>query len=126
MPLPEPSSAEPMSPLQLLFGWRGRLPRRAFWFYGVFVPIALGGYVHALLDIAGLNAPDFEHLLNLALIWVALAVSAKRWHDRDKSALWALLQFVPVIGTLWTLIENGLMRGTVGPNRFGPDCTADF
>lgn len=120
------SPVEPMSPLQLLFGWRGRLPRRAFWFYGVFVPIAFGAYVHALLDIAGVHAPDAEHLLNLALIWIALAVSAKRWHDRDKSGLWALLQFVPVIGTLWTLIENGLLRGTVGRNRFGDDPTLGY
>ena len=26
----------------------------------------------------------------LVLAWIKLAVDAKRWHDRDKSALWIL------------------------------------
>jgi uncharacterized membrane protein YhaH (DUF805 family) len=116
-----------MSPLQILFGLRGRIPRRAFWFYGVLLPIGLSAYVHALLEISGVHGgSQVEKLLNLLLLWVAMAVSAKRWHDRDKSGWWALLQFVPVIGTLWTLVENGLLRGTPGPNRFGPDNTAYF
>ena len=30
-------------------------------------------------------------------------------------------QKIPVIGFVWTLIENGFLRGTPGDNRFGPD-----
>ena len=51
----------------------------------------------------------------------ALAVSVKRWHDRDKSGWWVLLNLLPVIGWLWALIDNGFLRGSVGPNRFGED-----
>jgi uncharacterized membrane protein YhaH (DUF805 family) len=29
--------------------------------------------------------------------------------------------FVPVIGGLWYLIECGFLRGTPGPNAYGPD-----
>jgi len=118
--------AERMPPLQVFFGLQGRLPRRAFWLYGVAVPLALGAYVHALLSIAGIHGQAFEGALNLGLLWSALAVSVKRWHDRDKSGWWALVQFIPVIGWLWTLIENGLLRGTVGSNRFGQDLTREF
>jgi uncharacterized membrane protein YhaH (DUF805 family) len=118
--------AEPMSPLHILFGLRGRIPRRIFWLYGVGMPLALGAYVHAVLAIAGVHAQAVEGVLNLGLLWSAVAVSVKRWHDRDKSGWWALVQFVPVIGLVWTLIENGLLRGTVGRNRFGDDLTAQL
>ncbi len=118
--------AEPMSPLHIFFGLRGRIPRKIFWLYGVAVPLGLGAYLHALMGIAGVRHPALEAVVNLALLWSALAVSAKRWHDRDKSGWWALVQFIPVIGWLWTLVENGLLRGTPGPNRFGADLTHDL
>jgi uncharacterized membrane protein YhaH (DUF805 family) len=115
--------AEPLSPLQVFFGLRGRIPRRTFWLCGVAIPIGLGAYFHGLLAIAGIGGQALEGLLNLGLLWSALAVSAKRWHDRDKTGWWALLQFVPVVGWVWTLVENGLLRGTAGNNRFGGDPT---
>ncbi len=45
----------------------------------------------------------------------------KRYHDRNKSGWWVLIVFVPVIGGLWYLIECGFLRGTPGPNNYGPD-----
>jgi uncharacterized membrane protein YhaH (DUF805 family) len=62
-----------------------------------------------------------EHIVNLLLLWPAVATAAKRWHDRDKSAAWVLIVLIPVVGWIWALIENGLLRGTAGPNRFGED-----
>ncbi|MDH5331954.1 MAG: DUF805 domain-containing protein, partial [Aquincola sp.] len=56
---------------------------------------------------------------NVLLLWPALALSVKRWHDRDKSGWWVLVALIPFIGWLWMLIENGVRRGTVGPNRYG-------
>src|SRR3989338_4432536 len=50
-----------------------------------------------------------------------LIAAAKRWHDRDKSAWWILIIFIPIVGQLWTLIENGFLAGTNGENRFGAD-----
>jgi len=123
---PLPDLREPMSPLHIVFGLRGRVPRKIFWLYGVLLPLALGVYVHALLAIAGVRGVVIEGLLNGVLWWSALAVSAKRWHDRDKSGWWAAVQFIPVIGWLWILVENGLLRGTLGPNRFGDDLTREL
>jgi uncharacterized membrane protein YhaH (DUF805 family) len=62
-------------------------------------------------------------VLQVLLIWPSLAVSAKRWHDRDKSAWWILVGLIPIIGNIWILIENGFLRGTEGSNRFGDDPT---
>jgi uncharacterized membrane protein YhaH (DUF805 family) len=56
----------------------------------------------------------------LLLLWPALAVQVKRWHDRDKTAWMVLINFIPIVGFFWTLIECGLMDGTPGPNRYGP------
>ena len=76
------------------------------------------------------DAMDFERkgpgrfwalLVVVPSLWVGLVVSVKRWHDRNKSGRWVLLNLVPVVGWLWHVIECGFLRGTVGPNRFGQD-----
>jgi uncharacterized membrane protein YhaH (DUF805 family) len=59
------------------------------------------------------------------LLWPSMAIMVKRWHDRDKRGWWALVVFVPVIGWIWALIENGLLRGTAGANRFGAEPLED-
>ena len=60
-------------------------------------------------------------LILLAPALVNFAVLAKRWHDRNKSAWWAFIHLVPVIGVLWTFVECGFFRGTPSKNRFGLD-----
>lgn len=100
--------------------WRGRVSRRGFWIYGIAIPVGLTLLVQALLDIAGVDPVHAEWTINLMLLYPALAVSAKRWQDRDRSAWWVLVMLVPLIGWLWALVDNGFVKGTTGPNRFGP------
>jgi uncharacterized membrane protein YhaH (DUF805 family) len=60
-------------------------------------------------------------LVYVALMtWISLALQIKRWHDRDKSGVWVLIGFIPLVGGIWALIECGFMDGTMGPNRYGP------
>jgi uncharacterized membrane protein YhaH (DUF805 family) len=33
--------------------------------------------------------------------------------------------FVPIIGAIWLLVECGFLRGTEGPNNYGPDPIAE-
>lgn len=113
--------AERMPPRQLFFSFKGRVSRREFWLYGVLALIGLALLGHALLGIARVPPHRADMIVNLLLVWPALAVSVKRWHDRDKSGAWVLLNLVPVIGWIWALIDNGFLRGTKGPNRFGDD-----
>ena len=114
-------NAETMPPLRLFFSLRGRLSRKQFWLYGVLALLGLAMLAHALLGIARVRAPTADLIVNLLLVWPALAVSVKRWHDRDRSGWWVLLNLLPVIGWLWALIDNGFLRGTAGRNRFGDD-----
>ena len=105
----------------MLLDPRGRTARRAWWLYGVALPIGIAFFLHALLGIARVRPDTAENAVNLLVLWPTVAVSAKRWHDRDQSAWWVLVVLVPVVGWLWALWCNGVLRGTAGPNRFGPD-----
>lgn len=104
---------------QVFFSFEGRITRATWWLYGVAALLGLGLTGFALLTIAGLPNERAETLVNVALLWPTLAVSAKRWHDRDKSGWWLLINLVPVVGWLWALVENGLLAGSPGANRFG-------
>jgi uncharacterized membrane protein YhaH (DUF805 family) len=108
-----------LTPGRMFFDPRGRISRRSFWLYGVLALTGLSLLGRALLGIARWRADEAELLVNLLLLWPAIAISAKRWHDRDKSAWWVLVALVPVVGWLWMLLDNGFRRGTPGPNRFG-------
>lgn len=116
----------PMTVQQILFSFRGRIPRKTYWIWGVVVLIAFSVFSSLLLGILGMDEMLASVLVNLLVLWPAFAVSIKRWHDRDKSGWWLLINFIPVIGMIWALVENGFLRGTPGPNRFGEDLTERF
>jgi uncharacterized membrane protein YhaH (DUF805 family) len=125
MPAPSPLAAlappieEAMPPWRLYLSLQGRIDRRSFWLRGVLALLVLGVVLTMLLEIAGLRTEPAERLANLLILWPAIAVSAKRWHDRDRSAWWVLVALIPLIGQLWVLIDNGFVAGTRGANRFG-------
>lgn len=103
----------------------GRINRARFW-AGVVVLI-IGAIIFHVLDRA-IGTFNYERgvgilsgLYSLAIIYPAILLYAKRWHDRDKSGWWTLILLVPIIGSIWFLIEQGFLRGTDGENRYGPD-----
>lgn len=106
---------------KLLFSFEGRINRQPFWMFilGVFVVTFIVAFLAGMLgDTLGMIIliPYF-----IVQIWASLAVQVKRWHDRDKSGWWVLIGLIPVIGSIWVLVECGFLRGTEGQNRFGPD-----
>jgi uncharacterized membrane protein YhaH (DUF805 family) len=108
----------------LLTSFEGRTNRAKFWAsIGVLIAVSI---VLAIIDsVLGLQIGQGVGILStlfaIASIYFALAVYAKRWHDRDKSGWWSLIALVPVIGAVWIIVELGILEGTRGPNRFGPD-----
>lgn len=110
---------DPMPPWRLWLDPHGRVNRATFWRAGVLAPLGMAVLLRALLDIARLPQEQGEQWVSLLLAWPLMAVSAKRWQDRNRSAWWVLLLFVPVIGALWLLIDNGFVRGSAGRNRYG-------
>jgi uncharacterized membrane protein YhaH (DUF805 family) len=81
--------------------------------------------------------------LTVVFAWSYLAIAIKRLHDRNKSGWWVIpfvgltalnAHFGNLLGDppafidlvsgalfLWGLVEMSLVKGTSGPNRFGPD-----
>ena len=109
----------------------GRIGRGRFWLgvLGILVAYLLAS---AVLGTAGLmtlddaGQPSLGYalaigLLALVMLWPTVCVYGKRFHDRDKSAWWILIALVPIVGGIWLLVECGLLQGTDGPNRYGPD-----
>jgi uncharacterized membrane protein YhaH (DUF805 family) len=110
----------------LLFSVRGRIPRRVFWganlllgvlFYALFIPVLY--FMKEESDAQGAAIL----LVSLFLAWPSICISTKRWHDRGHSGWMMLFGFIPVIGSLFVFFATGCFRGTVGPNRYGPDPT---
>lgn len=116
---------------KFLFSFDGRIGRKAYWLFLVVVLIitfgiqfaALGPMMAAAMEnpeaAAQMSMPIWIWIVFIPLIWMSLAVQAKRWHDVDKSAWWILIGFIPFVGALISLVFNGFIAGTPGPNRFG-------
>jgi uncharacterized membrane protein YhaH (DUF805 family) len=94
----------------------GRAPRSEFWYWTLFAVLATAAanIIDSVLFI-GLVSP----LVSLLLLLPGVAVSVRRLHDLDRSGWWLLLTLTG-IGIILLLIWD-CMRGTSGPNRFGPD-----
>lgn len=139
-----------MSLSQLLFSFQGRLNRKPYWLTAIAITALF--IVLILLALAMFGEHEFGAaiavvvlliILYIPLIWVGLAVGAKRLHDRDKSAWWLLLFYAAPSAlsgaanrmdemgivlhlasfaiTIWAIVELGFLRGTAGPNSYGPD-----
>lgn len=111
----------------LFTSFQGRINRAKFW-AGVGVMIGISIVLSLIDALLGLQIGTGDGAIGiLSLIWalisiyLGIALYAKRWHDRDKSGWWTLIALVPVIGAIWLIVECGILEGTKGPNRFGPD-----
>lgn len=109
----------------LLTIFDGRINRAKFW-AGVAVLIVIGIIANILdamlgLDIGGYGVGVLGIIVTIASVYFALALYAKRWHDRDKSGWWSLIALVPFIGAVWMLVELGILEGGRGTNQYGPD-----
>ena len=130
----------------LFFSFQGRINRQLYWLAVGFMTALLVALANIDYE-AGKSKINVIGLITLvalfAAMWASLALAAKRLHDRDKSNWWmvifylipAVLRFfaeemggagivftlVSLGFTLWGFVEVGFMRGTSGPNRYGPD-----
>jgi uncharacterized membrane protein YhaH (DUF805 family) len=127
---------------QLLLTFDGRINRAKYW-------VAVVAYIVVMVIAVALVfvLPGMIGFIVVGILYIAMAISGvfvgiKRLHDRDKSGWWLLLFYlVPSLlsgaGTsmggsmilnlisfaisIWAIVELGFLRGTAGPNRFGPD-----
>ena len=105
------------------FNFSGRAIRSEYWYWTLFAAI-VSAVINGLDQTA--NPGDqlglfsaFNGLVSLALFIPGLSVSVRRLHDIDRTGWWLLLGFT-IIG-IFVVIYWACLRGTLGPNRFGPD-----
>ena len=125
-----PLFVEAAPPVWLYLSLNGRINRATFW-RGLLGLVVAGLVLQALLMVAGLRSEPAGKLVNLVLLWPAVALSAKRWHDHNRSAAWVwlgLAGFAPGLWGLWVwlLVDNGFRRGSAQANRFGPPPLTDL
>lgn len=130
--------------MNFLFGFSGRIGRGAWWL-GQLIVIILGGAVIAVamaslprhLPRSAFESGEIFRLLGgnafLAIgcffalaLWINIAVTIKRYHDRNKPGVWFLMMFVPYIGSIWILVECGFLRGTTGRNDYDSSSGSRF
>jgi len=97
--------------LTVLFSGRSR--RSEYWFIQLF--LVLTNLAAAVIDLVLLGG-DFDRFLAnggggiVGLIWIlitivpAIGVLVRRLHDTGKSGWWALIGFVPIVGTIVLLV----------------------
>jgi uncharacterized membrane protein YhaH (DUF805 family) len=124
---------------QLLFGTEGRIPRMHYWIGQICIIVVNQIIIQSDKYLIGLQksaaasaSPSLAMMLFIVVLslaslgllalafWAGVALVVKRWHDRGKSWVWALLGFVPIVGWLWQGVECGFLEGTLGPNAYGP------
>jgi len=112
-----------MNPFVSLFWCGGRINRTSFLIrLAVLVAIAFAVtrlWPDAIGEQDDPMASTIQHACIYAYFWCVWATSAKRWHDVDRSALYAALMIVPVVGIVLNVALNAWIDGTPGPNRFG-------
>jgi uncharacterized membrane protein YhaH (DUF805 family) len=126
----------------------GRISRQTFW---IGIAVLLVAEITAHLAAEALQGDRLSAIVDLAFIYPEFAVAAKRAHDRDLpiwiliiffsgGAVLDLLTVMDLTGSteqpsvlslfiavpftvllVALMIELGLRRGTIGPNRYGPD-----
>jgi uncharacterized membrane protein YhaH (DUF805 family) len=98
----------------------GRAPRSEYWFWVLFTII--GGIATGIVDAFAFpeaSMSPLNSLFNLACFLPSLAIGVRRLHDIDRTGWWLLI-LLTLIGVI-LLIIWACIRGTIGPNRFGPD-----
>lgn len=134
----------------VLTSFEGRLNRKPYWMAMLTIfTVTIAVLVVSFGLLPRIVGAPLMVVTVIAGIYVNLAISVKRLHDRDKSAHWlwlflgvpfllgaiggfleasgssaGLALVLNLIGTgisIWMLVELGFLRGTDGPNRFGPD-----
>jgi len=107
-----------------LFSFKGRYSRKSYWMVSlgmmaIWLPIVL------IAEVAGESMAAILLLVLLLayipLVWIGLATTVKRWHDRGKSGWWILIGLIPIVGPIWSFVECGFLVGTSGPNQYGGD-----
>jgi len=133
-----------MNLVGLLFSYQGRINRAKYWIAALIYIVLLMFLVGFYVALPGLGFLIAIMIAYLVMVVSGFMVAIKRLHDRDKTGWWVLLFYgVPIVlswftlstdgvlyavlsvvsfvVSIWALVELGCLRGSIGPNQYGPD-----
>jgi uncharacterized membrane protein YhaH (DUF805 family) len=145
---PSPAQQSRTALRQALVSIGGRMARGPFWvlmiatFLAMYA-LAVGVFILWAMVLGPAGDPNPNIVLAVMWLWVPFAVGSKRLHDADRNGLWVLIPMAVglvagafvfaettitwffiggagIIG-LCVLLALGFLKGTQGPNRYGPD-----
>jgi uncharacterized membrane protein YhaH (DUF805 family) len=132
----------------LLTSFEGRISRKTFW---IAIAVLVAAEILAHFIAEALQGDRLSAIIDLAFTYPEFAIAAKRANDRDLPIWilivffggGAVLDLLTVLGLAGSneqpsmvslfiaipftvmlvalMIELGFRRGTIGPNRYGPD-----
>jgi uncharacterized membrane protein YhaH (DUF805 family) len=116
----------------LLFSFSGRINRAKYWAFTLLLLVVLIAVFSVVLFVPTMFTFIVFLVALVPIVVAGLAIGIRRLHDRDKSGWWILLFYwlpgaawllyaVAFALSAWGFVELGCLRGTAGPNRFGPD-----
>ena len=113
----------------------GRARRKEFWMFHLFNVIFTGIllfvlYVMLYIFSQNSNAIDIQNIVILIpkiiyiyliiIILPSISITVRRLNDQNKSWVWFLISFIPLIGGIWMLVLM-CTAGTAGSNQYGDD-----
>ena len=109
--------------LKKYFIIKGRASRSEYWYFQLlFSPFAFyAGFWSEPVSTGMIDPPPF-YLISLVLVVLlfipAITSQVRRFHDKDKSGWFILINLIPFVGWIIVLVIC-IDKGTAGKNRFG-------
>jgi uncharacterized membrane protein YhaH (DUF805 family) len=115
--------------------FNGRARRKEYWYFYLFnfivsIVISVIGQVMAYQSDNESTSLSIIYsvvviLYSLILVLPQWAVTVRRLHDTNRSGWWILIQLIPIIGAIITLIYL-IEDSTPGDNQYGPNPKAEL
>lgn len=100
----------------LLLNYKGRINRTTYWLASLFMWSNFYVFFQSLTYFFGLTATWIVYPL---MLWGICAVSAKRFHDTNRSGYNLLYLLFPILGPLYVFYLLAMKKGDKEPNTFG-------
>ncbi len=103
-----------------LLKFDGRIRRMGWWIAGIAVSIVSSVFDNVVNEDSNILALLLFLAVGLVFWLIGLSISVRRWHDHNKSGWWVLINLIPIIGWIYSLVMLGFMPGDQGHNNYGP------
>ena len=97
--------------------FNGRARRKEFWIFLLINMAVLYG-LQFIAEHLGIVGTIILGVCGLSILVPSAAVSIRRMHDIGKSGWWVLVNFIPLIGSIWFIIL-GAKDSVPGTNEWG-------